>query len=61
MSDLEKKIDHLILLLEEQSVAPGGKCQKPKQMIIDLITNTVLASMLGYFMFRIMDHHFGNR
>lgn len=59
MADLEAKLDHLIRLLEDKEMASYHKqCLGSKQMLQELVVNTVLASMLGYFMFRVMDYHF---
>lgn len=56
---LEKKIDHLIRLLEEKEVDSYAERSAANQkMVQELILNTVLASVVGYFMFRILDHHF---
>jgi len=62
VSSLEQKIDRLIILLEEQEMASYRKtCNNNKNIGLDLTTNTVLASMVGYFLFRIMDTHFRGR
>lgn len=59
MTGLEKKIDRLIALLEEKEMSSYRKqCLNHKHLSLELIVNTILASMVGYFMFRIMDHHF---
>jgi len=56
---LEQKIDRLISLLEEQELASYRKtCNSNKNIGLNLATNTILASMVGYFLFRIMDAHF---
>lgn len=59
MPSLEEKVDRLTALLiqhEENSVhairAPGN------YVVRELVVHTVLASVVGYFMFRILDHHF---
>lgn len=55
----EQKIDRLIRLLEEQEVgAIARQCSSNRRMIQELVINTVLASAVGYFMFRILDFHF---
>ena len=60
MSELEKKVDRLTRLLEDQELAAyhascsGGS----RRMVQELVLNTILASIVGYFMFRILDVHF---
>jgi len=56
MENLGPKIDRLTLLLEDH--ANQHLRQSPFSVTRDLITNTVLASIVGYFMFRILDHYF---
>ena len=59
MSELEKKVDRLIQLLADQELASyRATCQGNSKMAQELIMNTVLASVVGYFMFRILDIHF---
>lgn len=59
MSELEKKIDRLTQLLADQELAAyQASCTGNRNMARDLILNTVLASVVGYFMFRILDIHF---
>lgn len=59
LSELEQKVDRLIRLLEDQEMASyQASCLTNKKMIQELVLNTILASVVGYFMFRIMDHHF---
>ena len=59
MSELEQKVDRLIVLLEEQEMAGYRQaCLNNKNMLRELVINTVLASIVGYFMFRILDLHF---
>ena len=59
MSDLETKVDRLIRLLEEKELNSYAQHSHANQnMVQELILNTVLASVVGYFMFRILDHHF---
>jgi hypothetical protein len=58
-NNLEKKLDRLIRLLEDQELnAYTKQCAVNKNMVKELVLNTVLASAVGYFMFRIFDHHF---
>lgn len=56
MSSVGPKIDRLIALLEEQEARILK--QSKFSLTRDLITNTILASMMGYFMFRVLDFHF---
>lgn len=56
MSNLDPKIDRLIALLEEQEVRQLR--QSKFSLTRDLISNTLLASMMGYFIFRVLDYHF---
>lgn len=60
---LEEKIDKVLRLMEEQDLASLCNNRSPsvQSMAKDLVLNTVLASAVGYFMFRIMDAHFGGR
>jgi len=53
MNSLETKIDRLIVLLETQEAA-----QRNFHLSKELLLNTFLASVVGYFVFRIMDCHF---
>lgn len=56
---LERKIDRLTTLLEEQEMSNYRQaCLNNRHMLRDLVINTVLASVVGYFMFRVMDLHF---
>lgn len=56
---LEQKIDRLTLLLEEQEMAKYRQsCMTNRNMLRELLLNTILASVMGYFMFRVMDLHF---
>ncbi len=56
---LEKKVDRLIRLLEDKEAASYNQQSVANQrMIQELVLNTVLASAVGYFMFRILDYHF---
>ena len=58
-ANLEKKLDRLIRLLEDQEMnAYRAQSVVNGKMLQELVLNTVLASALGYFMFRIFDHHF---
>tara|TARA_Y100001935_G_scaffold40619_1_gene32674 strand:- start:172 stop:366 length:195 start_codon:yes stop_codon:yes gene_type:complete len=58
-NDLEKKVDRLIRLLEDQELATyHSQCGGGHKIVRELVLNTVLASAVGYFMFRILDHHF---
>jgi hypothetical protein len=58
MAELEKKIDRLIRLLEDQEMASYRQgCTANKKMAQELILNTILASTVGYLMFRILDIH----
>lgn len=59
MSELEKKVDRLIQLLADQEMASyRASCSGNRKMAQELILNTILASIVGYFMFRILDIHF---
>jgi len=59
MSELEKKVDRLTQLLADQELASyRASCSGNKTMVKELVLNTILASIVGYFMFRIMDVHF---
>ena len=58
MTTLEPKIDRLIALLEEQEAHNLWKGKT--SLSRDLIANTLLASVVGYFIFRILDCHFRN-
>lgn len=56
---LELKVNRLISLLEEQEFQHYRQtCAGNKTMLRDMIINTVLASVTGYFLFRVMDLHF---
>lgn len=58
-TDLEKKLDHLLGLLEEQEAASFRQsCQAPQMVYRDLIINVILGSCVGYFIMRVLDHHF---
>jgi len=56
VNSLDSRIDRLIALLEEQEARQLK--QSKFSLTRDLITNTILASMMGYFMFRVLDYHF---
>ena len=57
--DLKQKIDKLIFLLENQEMANYQSTASQSSTIHrELILNTVLASAVGYFIMRILDHHF---
>lgn len=61
MTNLEKKLDRLISLLEEQELVnyhQQCKQHSGKNLFREVILNTILASVVGYFMFRILDAHF---
>lgn len=56
---LELKLSRLIALLEEQEFQHYRQaCFGNKNMLREMVINTVLASVMGYFMFRILDLHF---
>jgi len=56
MTALAPKIDRLIFLLEEHE---ARALRQPQWSLSrELVVNTVLASVIGYFMFRILDHYF---
>ena len=58
-AELKIKLDRLIKLLEEQELQQyRDTCLGNKNMLRDTVLNTVLASALGYFMFRVFDMHF---
>ena len=59
-SDTQGKLDRLITLLEAQELL---RLKRPcnKTMFRDVILHTMLASAVGYFMFKILDHHLGPR
>jgi len=58
MPGLEKKVDRLIQLLEDQEMSSYQKgCSANRKMATELILNTILASTVGYFIFRILDIH----
>jgi len=54
----ENKIDKLIDLLEDHNLINLRQRCQHKNLVRELVLNTILASVVGYFMFRIMDHHF---
>lgn len=57
--DLKQKIDKLIFLLEGQEMATYQQNSSQTKLIhCELILNTILASAVGYFIMRILDHHF---
>lgn len=53
------KLDKIILLLEAEDQPLQRPCSK--NLIRDVLFQMILASTTGYFMFRILDHHFGGR
>ncbi len=56
---LQQKIDRLIFLLEEQEAANYHQAALQSRIVHrELILNTILASAVGYFIMRILDHHF---
>jgi len=56
---LKQKIDRLIFLLEEQEIANYHQVASQNRIVHrELILNTILASAVGYFIMRILDHHF---
>jgi hypothetical protein len=59
MSNLEAKLDRIISLIEPKDAPLVRPCSK--RLFRDMLLQTVLASVTGYFMFRILDHHFGKR
>jgi hypothetical protein len=60
LSELEKKVDRLTRLLEDQELAAyhASSSGGSRKMVQELVINTILASVVGYFMFRILDIHF---
>jgi len=59
MPTLEEKVDRLTaLLVQHEENTVSANCTQGKHVVRDLIVHTVLASVVGYFMFRILDHHF---
>lgn len=59
-SNTQDKLSRLIALLETQELA---RLKRPcnKTMFRDVILHTMLASAVGYFMFKILDYHLGAR
>lgn len=56
---LEKKLDRLISLLEEREILDYRQSYSANRSIHrDLILNTILAGSFGYFIMRVLDHHF---
>lgn len=56
---LERKLDRLISLLEEREILDYRQSFLANRFIPrDLILNTILAGALGYFIIRVLDHHF---
>lgn len=56
---LEQKLDRLTaLLIQHEENTVRAHCAQTKHVVRDLVVHTVLASIVGYFMFRILDHHF---
>jgi len=55
------KLDRLITLLEDKEESAGLKRPCHKALFRDVIFHTILASAVGYFMFRILDYHLGAR
>jgi hypothetical protein len=55
---LERKIDRLVAHLEESELARYSQsCTNHKHLVRELVINSLLASVVGYFVFRILDHH----
>jgi len=61
-NQLEAKVDYLICLLQEWHNASTrhSLAASNASMARDLIVSTFLGSIVGYFMFKILDHHLGN-
>lgn len=59
-TDIDQKLDRLIRLLEDQESGLMHRhcAHSDFKMIREIVLNSVLASAVGYFMFRIMDYHF---
>lgn len=55
MVNSDAKIDRILALLEKQEL-----CAKQSQLR-DILINTILASVVGYFIFRILDAHLRGR
>lgn len=55
MTTLETKIDRLTALLEEQE---SRSLKIRPNFVREMVLNTILASMVGYFMMRILDCYF---
>lgn len=57
----DQKLEKIINMLEEQEVAQLHRNSiDNRTMVRDLILNTVLASTVGFFIFKILNLHFGN-
>ena len=55
----ERKMDRLISLLEEREFNNYRENFYANRFIHrELILNTILASAVGYFIMRVLDHHF---
>lgn len=55
----ERKMDRLINLLEEREFNNYRESFYANRFIHrELILNTILASAVGYFIMRVLDHHF---
>ena len=51
MDNVEAKLDQILEMLEQQEVSAG----RAKSPFREIFLNTVFASVVGYFIFRILD------
>jgi len=59
---IEAKLDRLITLLEtKEEDQLSQMCLSNKNLLRDLFVHTILASTVGYFLFRILDHYLGGQ
>lgn len=61
LASLESKLDRVSLLLEDwHHEAHKKSCPATNQLAKEMFLNTVLGGVLGYFLFRVLDLHFGH-
>jgi hypothetical protein len=62
LAALEAKVDRVSLLLEDwhHNEVHKKSCPQTRQLAKEMFLNTVLGGVLGYFLFRVLDLHFGH-
>lgn len=62
LAALERKVDRVSLLLEDwhHNEVHKKACPETKQLAKEMFLNTILGGVLGYFLFRVLDLHFGH-